>query len=289
MNVSTNKDRLVMIAARGKVAEPANGVNTIGFDGVSRTLPMMGGVVYNLRLGDSAYGWMGDHVEPEVSLCGFPEDKKTLCALSCVGNETIVVTGAAAGERGVVLGSHGGSNLLVHMNNPDALYKLTINDLFQVKAFGAGLKIQGFENVICHCADPNLVERILRSEGNGTLSAPVAAVASPKVLGSGIGMDVFLGDYDLKTQDRALIAQMGLDELRIGDFVLLQDCMNCYGTRGVKQGATSLGIVVHTDSFVSGHGPGIVNLASAPGGEITGRTCQKHNLVDYINPLQSWG
>ena len=31
-------------------------------------LPATGGISYNVRSGDSAFGWSGDHVEPGVSI-----------------------------------------------------------------------------------------------------------------------------------------------------------------------------------------------------------------------------
>ena len=77
--------------------------------------PGVGGITYNVRVGDLAVGWMADHVEPGVSIRNkekedrFPHGPNyALNVLSCVGNEAVVVTGDAKGENGVVTGKHGG-------------------------------------------------------------------------------------------------------------------------------------------------------------------------------------
>jgi len=50
-----------------------------------------------------------------------------------------------------------------------------------------------------------------------------------------------------------------LDKMRFGDFVALMDHDNSYG-RAFVQGAVSIGIVVHSDCRLAGHGPGISTL-----------------------------
>lgn len=61
------------------------------------------------------------------------------------------------------------------------------------------------------------------------------------------------------TADVNEIKRLGLDRLKFGDFVLLQDCDNSYG-RGYLKGAVSVGVVVHSDCVKMGHGPGITTI-----------------------------
>ncbi len=62
----TNEDKLVMISVQGQISAPACQPR-ICFDGVVRVTPGTGGITYNVKVGDPAFGWAGDHVEPGVS------------------------------------------------------------------------------------------------------------------------------------------------------------------------------------------------------------------------------
>jgi hypothetical protein len=64
-----------------------------------------------------------------------------------------------------------------------------------------------------------------------------------------------------------------LDKIRFGDFVALMDHDNRYG-RAYRQGAVTIGVVVHSDCRVAGHGPGVTTVM----------TCQKSIIKPVINP-----
>ena len=71
----------------------------IGADGRRSCLPSQGGIVYNVRVGDSAFGWLADLVQPGVSIRARAEPaNQALNVLSCLGNEAIVVCGEATGR-----------------------------------------------------------------------------------------------------------------------------------------------------------------------------------------------
>ena len=61
----------------------------------------MYGVAYNARVGDRAFGWAGDHVEPGVSIAN-PDEKAdfALHYLTCIGNEATVDERAGEGGEG---------------------------------------------------------------------------------------------------------------------------------------------------------------------------------------------
>jgi hypothetical protein len=76
-------------------------------DGLSVVLPGMYGYVYNVRTGDPAFGWQGDHVEPGASIdSGDAGIHHALHYLVCIGNEAVVTSGEATGAVGVVTGEH---------------------------------------------------------------------------------------------------------------------------------------------------------------------------------------
>jgi hypothetical protein len=100
--LKTNVEKLVKISVMGEVASPfvSRSVYNISATGTLSVLPGVGGITYNLRVGDPACGWEADHVEPCVSTENKENDARhgqiantAFNILSCVGNEATVVTG----------------------------------------------------------------------------------------------------------------------------------------------------------------------------------------------------
>ena len=65
-----NTGDLVEMAVTGQVSQPAirQGAYLHWPDGRATTLPGMYGIAYNARVGDRAFGWAADHVEPGASI-----------------------------------------------------------------------------------------------------------------------------------------------------------------------------------------------------------------------------
>ena len=109
--LATNRDRLVVMPVHGDVAAPIvpSAIYDVGHDGVPRVLPSVGGISLNVRVGDDAFAFVADHIEPGVST-RHPDDKVNVgyCVYACVGNRATVLSGEAKGERGMVTGKHGG-------------------------------------------------------------------------------------------------------------------------------------------------------------------------------------
>jgi hypothetical protein len=101
--LKTNIDDLVMMGVTAFVSPPTllRSPYRPDTEGVGQILIGMAGVVYNARVGDPAYGWAGDHVEPGVSIAHPDYDiDHALHYLGCIGNEVVVISGLAAGARG---------------------------------------------------------------------------------------------------------------------------------------------------------------------------------------------
>ena len=143
----TNEKLLVEVGVQGKVA-PAIRFAPFELDSLGRAhaLPSVGGITYNVKVGDSAFGWKGDHIEPGVSLILNHEkrsasDNMAFQFLSCCGNEGIIVSGEAKGARGVVTGHHGGvEHVMVDFADRD-LRRMTLDDKVLVRGFGQGLEL----------------------------------------------------------------------------------------------------------------------------------------------------
>lgn len=151
------------ISVIGEVVSPVIGsaIYKVLADGEPVILPGVGGITYNIRVGDPACGWMADHVEPGVSLENRVTDQRmplaqsrALNVLSCIGNEAFVVENDAKGERGVVVGKHGGIEHVMVDFPLAVMEKLVIEDKVMVRAFGVGLKLLDLPEVEAFNMDP---------------------------------------------------------------------------------------------------------------------------------------
>ena len=287
--IKTNEDKLVMIALQCKPGPPRTRPGwRVGHDGIPFVLPSIGGITLNVRVGDSAFGLAGDHIEPGVSCSAnpkkpfeFPND--SLQFLSCIGNEALIVSGDAKGEKGIVTGHHGGSEHVMIDFSQNTMETLTYEDKIMIRAIGQGLKFSDYPDIKIFNMDPGLLKRMKITEtGSGTVKVPVNTMVPAQCMGSGLGSaHVAVGDYDVMTSDPESVREYGLDKLRLGDFVAIMDHDNSYGRAFVK-GAVSIGIVVHSDCFLAGHGPGISTLMTCSGPLIEPLIDHNANIADLM-------
>ena len=289
--LKTNVDRLVKISVAGEVASPVygRGVYNISAEGTPMVLPGVGGITYNVRVGDPACGWQADHVEPGVSIENKENDPRfgqgantALNVLSCVGNEAVVVTGDAKGAKGVVTGKHGGIEHVLVDFQSEIFEKLVLGDKVLVKAFGVGLKLLDCPEIKVMNIDPHFLETLDPKPNGDKLEIPVTHIVPAAIMGSGLGANqTYSGDYDIQLFDEGARKEYGLDDLRLGDLVAILDADHSYG-RIYKQGAVSVGIVVHTNCITSGHGPGVTTLFTSSTGKIIPKIDAKANIASIL-------
>jgi hypothetical protein len=289
--LKTNVDKLVKISVFGEVVSPVIGrsIYNISAEGAPMVLPGVGGITYNIRVGDPACGWEADHVEPGVSVENKENDPRfgqganaAFNVLSCVGNEALVVTGEAKGAKGVVTGKHGGIEHVLVDFQPETLEKLMLGDKILVKAFGVGLKLPDFPQIIVMNMDPRFLKALNPKPKGDKLEVPVTHIVPAATMGSGLGANqTYSGDYDIQLFDKGVIKKHGLENLRLGDVVAIMDADHSFG-RIYKQGAMSVGIVVHTNCVTSGHGPGVTTLFTSSKGKIVPKTDAKANIATLL-------
>jgi len=275
--IKTNRDKIVKISVIGEVVSPvvSDAVYKITADGEPVVLPGVGGITYNIRVGDVATGWMADHVEPGVSIENRVSDRRypngqsrALNVLSCIGNEATVVGGDAKGDRGVVVGKHGGIEHVMVDFQPETMEKLVIEDKVMIKAYGVGLKLLDLPEVKLFNMSPDLLEAIDPAIQDGKLEVPVTHTIPAAIMGSGLGRShVASGDYDITMFCEATCEEYGLGDIRFGDLVAIMDADHSYG-RIYRRGAVSVGIVTHSDCVIAGHGPGVATLFTSKTGAI---------------------
>jgi len=288
----TNVDKLVKISVMGEVASPVVGrsVYNVSATGTPLVLPGVGGITYNIRVGDLACGWEADHVEPGVSVENKENDARygqganaAFNVLSCVGNEAVVVNGDAKGAKGTVTGKHGGIEHVLIDFKPETMEKLMLGDKILVRAFGVGLKLLDFPDVKAMNMDPSFLKALKTKPKGDKLEVPVTHMVPAAIMGSGLGSNqTFSGDYDIQLFDEKVIEQYGLEDLRLGDLVAIIDADHSFG-RIYRQGAITVGIVVHTNCVTAGHGPGVTSLFTSTSGKIIPRMDAKANIAKLFN------
>ena len=260
----TNAAELVEMAVAGTVSQPT--LRQPGYipdnEGRAMVLPGMSGVAYNVRCGDPAFGWAADHVEPGVSIAAADEKADfALRYLTCIGNDAVVTSGLAAGARGVVTGEH--ARLLVHVED-EAAELLCAGDAILIRALGRGLALTDYPDVELKKTSPRLLEALrIEETGSGKLRVPVAMELPIRIMGSGAELNAEFVDQDLMSGDRALMAELGIDRMRLGDVIAINHADHRYG-RSYREGAVSIALCIHGDSVMTGHGPGILTLMTAP-------------------------
>lgn len=282
--VKTNKEKVVKGSVVGKVRPSVCRGWRVGQDGTPFLTPGIGGINYNVKLGDSAFGLAGDHIEPGVSLYHDNRDfSEYLNILSCIGNEAVVMSGDGKGRRGFVTGKHGGAEDVMVYFEDETLELLCPEDKVLIRSHGQGLKLIDYPEISAMNIDPELFDKLgIEENGDGTITVPVAAVVPPYLMGSGIGSNLsFRGDYDIMTHDSAAVKEYGIDKLRFGDLVLLQDCDNVYG-RGFLTGATAIGVIIHSDCYLAGHGPGVTVILASQKPLIKAKLTDDANIINHL-------
>jgi hypothetical protein len=275
----TNGRDLVMQVVMGEITNPIGRANPyrIGTDGVPRILPGPGGISVNRRIGDPCIGLAADHVEPGVSLRNHQRGagvaaadgpNLALMTSACIGNTARVASGPCRGATGLVSGKHGGVNHVLIDFDTRILSRLNIGDRVQVYSCGLGLRLLDHPDITVSNCSPGMLRRWNPTLRGGALEVRVTHMVPAAIIGSGRGQNtVGRADFDIELFDARVRDRFGLDTLRFGDLVCVRDADSRFGFSW-RSGRTTIGIIAHSDSTVSGHGPGIVALLTGPASRI---------------------
>lgn len=287
MTLRTNRSRLLTQVLTGEVW-PALGdrhAYRIDADGKPFVLPGMGGVTLGVHPGDQATGYAADHLEPGLSIRHRDERSNlALQFLTCVGNVVTVRSGPAAGATGRVIGQH--AYVLADFADDD-LEQVVTGDQVVITAVGQGLSLLDHPDVVVKNADPGLLDALRIATGpDGRLQVPAAVAVPAEAVGAGAGMysefanTDLMGAYAGQGQDLSL----GLEGLRIGDVVVLDDQDHRYG-RGYRPGYTTVGVISTGACRLFGHGPGPSTLLSGPTAAFDVRQDDDANLLSAFTAL----
>ena len=200
-----------------------------------------------------------------------------------MGNRATVISGEAKGAVGWVLGHHGGSEHVMVDLPREVKEQLTYDDKIIIRGRGQGLKLLDYPEILLYNLDPDLLAKMgIEELGEGKLRVPVTTMVPAACMGSGIGAtNVVSGDYDVVTSDPESVEEYGLDKMRFGDFVALLDHDNRYG-RAYRRGAVTIGVVVHSDCLLAGHGPGVTTVMTSATPLIEPVVDRRANIADLL-------
>lgn len=283
-----NRNQLVGVAVQGEVSSPElpslpASPYVIGADGKPQLLPSPGGIVYNVRVGDSAFHWVADAVQPGVSIKNRQEGpNQALNVFACVGNEAIVVSGRAQGARGTVIGKSGrfAEHVIVDFER-DVLAQLAIEDRVLVRALGRNLALADHPDIQLKSCSAELLDALELEDGAEAVAVPVAAEVPPHLAGAGAGLLSESGSIQIQSEDAEQLREHGLDGLRLGDIVALRDFDTRWGP-GYLRGAMTIGVVAHGDSPRGGYGPGVTPLISAVANRVRADVRAERNVVELL-------
>ncbi|WP_341862604.1 DUF4438 domain-containing protein [Gymnodinialimonas sp. 57CJ19] len=288
MSIQTNAADIVTVSVMGQVANPSlSGLPAepyrLDADGKAFLWPTFGGIVYNVTVGDSAFGWAGDCIHPSISI-SHPDANKNrgLNVFACVGNEAMVASGAAKGARGVVTGKSGrfSDQVIVHFDT-ETRRKIAVDDQILVKSEGVGLSVPDCPDVAFKSLSPALFDALPKKMEGDVLKIGVVATVPPHFVGAGAGLTSEGGSLHIQSTDRAALAEHGLDNLRLGDVVAIQDTDSRYN-HGYLRDAMSIGIVGQTDGPRAGYGPGMTVVMTAPAGQLGSFEAPGTNIADIL-------
>lgn len=287
-DLATNAVDLVAVSVAGVVAHPGfPGLPAepyrLASDGTPFLLPTYGGIVYNVSTGDRAFGWAADCIHPGVSIHQTDDNRnRGLNVFACVGNRARVMTGGAAGTTGVVTGKSGrfSEQVIVHVAR-EARTQMAVGDQVLVRAEGVGLRLTDHPDVSLKGISPRLLAALEAREEEGRASFGVTARVPAHLVGAGLGLTSEGGSLHLQSTDRELLTELGLDQLRLGDVVAMDDTDSRYN-HGYLRGAQAIGVVASTDGPRAGYGPGIAILMTAPAGQLGSFESPEANLAKLL-------
>ncbi|MCR4319042.1 MAG: DUF4438 domain-containing protein [Candidatus Brocadiaceae bacterium] len=285
--METNEKNLVELSVMGEVTSPLSGSQPycITPEGKPTILPSVGGITYNVKVGDNAIHWEADHVEPCVSVKNKDkEENGALNLLSCIGNIARVITGNAKGHTGIVTGKHGGiENVLVDFEDR-TLEKLAIGDKILIRGIGVGLSFTKYPHIKLINMSPTLLKKlpIRQDKTKDVLHVSVTHIIPAAIMGSGLGSQhCYRGDYDIQLFDKEHVKKCNLQTLRFGDIVAIMDADHTFG-RIYRTGAVSIGVIVHSNCVTAGHGPGVTTLLTSAEGKIVPCIDSTANIGVYL-------
>ena len=288
--IKTNLEQVVEVSVCGDVVHPEISPSSM-INGESSVAPSgVGGVTYNVRVGDAAFGWAwGDSVSPGVAIRNADAGAASaLTGLACIGNEALIVRSMMEGKDAKVKGAHGVvtgkstrcNQVTIHFPKR-VVERLCVGDRIQIRSVGSGLRLADHASIRIMNCSPKLLRAINPSEKSGRVRITVAKLIPGNILGSGSGSTGrFSGDLEIQSVSSEAVKEYSLDMVRLGDLVAISD-FDCTNGPCWQRDAVTIGVVVR--GAAAGRGPGINVLMTSSKEILEPIITRKANISEMLN------
>lgn len=280
-SLNSNYKSLIKMSVAGYVSQPS--FRSPGYipdnSGKAVILPGMFGVTTNVSIGDRAFGWAGDHIEPGVSIDSPNlEEHFALHYLSCTGNKAIIRTGNAKGKIGIVTGEH--ARILIHFEKK-ILNLISVGDQIDIISYGRGLKLINYNEIHLKKISPYLLKSLNLKIKNKKVICDAAIELPIRIMGSGAELNSEYVDQDLMSGDKNLIKKYKIDEMKLGDLIVINNADHRWG-RTYNNKYVTIALCIHGDSVMTGHGPGIMTIMTGTKKQLGWNINSKANIANYF-------
>jgi hypothetical protein len=113
------------------------------------------------------------------------------------------------------------------------------------------------------------------------LIVDVAMELPIRIMGSGAELNSEYVDQDLMSGDRSLMKKLKIDQMRLGDLIVINHADHRWG-RSFKKDYISIAICIHGDSVMTGHGPGIMTIMTGKRKNLGWKINKKANIKNIL-------
>ena len=143
------------------------------------------------------------------------------------------------------------------------------------------MKLLDFPEIEIKKIDPNLFKSMNFKVENKKLIVDVAIELPIKIMGSGAELNSEYVDQDLMSGDRSLMKKLKIDQMKLGDLIVINHADHRWG-RSYKKDHVSIALCIHGDSVMTGHGPGIMTVMTGTKKNLGWRINKKANLKNIL-------
>ena len=158
---------------------------------------------------------------------------------------------------------------------------MCIRDRIDIITHGRGLKLFDFPEIEIKKIDPNLLKSMNFKVKNKKLIVDVAIELPIKIMGSGAELNSEYVDQDLMSGDRSLMKKLKIDQMKLGDLIVINHADHRWG-RSYKKDHVSIALCIHGDSVMTGHGPGIMTIMTATKKNLSWKINKNANLKNIL-------
>ncbi len=252
----------------------------------SRALPLTG-VTYNVKLGDPLFTRPHDFLEPGIIAAVCPDtvtgsgECPDVTRMCCPGNKVKIINSETHGLEGMVLSTDFGLSNAIIIDFPERVYqRVGSGKRIWIRSRGPGAWLTDYPTIRLMNIDPDILPKLeIQHAGKNRLMFPVCYFV-PVNFFSPLRDDASSPHLlcRFNGNDQKNIDALGIENLRFGDFIAIND-LDLSGGFNKKKGAVTIAIALLSPVRPWGIAFGAVAVF----------TCTAGKIVPVINPGSNLG